>query len=75
MPTLNEPVKRIVITKHAPKETGCGNLSGLIGREFDVIEEDLDCKQPGVYIKWGFTGMYFIFEGEYEEINNVEGVS
>ena len=75
MSKLSEPVKRILITKHAPKETGCGSLSGLIGREFDVIEEDRECNQPGVYIKWGDTGLYFIFEGEYEEINNIEGVN
>lgn len=47
---------------------GEGNISHLVGKEFEVTTQD----DAGIYIAYGPTGQYLIHGNEYEVVGEEE---
>lgn len=59
---------KIRITENRPREANDGDITNLIGKVFDVKEED----KEGYYIPIGPTGLYCIRTDECEVVEEEE---
>jgi len=58
--------RKVVIVASKSRYRDEQSIIHLVGREFTVVDED----ESGVYIPYGPSGNYFIYNDEFEEASN-----